>query len=61
MRHVGGLEVQVEKHDVILNNKSQRGLRPTRRNMTYIINFTFTTPEIGALDTWVIDEKLSML
>lgn len=46
---------------MILNNEPGQATRHTCRNTTFIINLTFTNPKIGALETWIIDKKLSML
>lgn len=35
--------------------------RPTQNSRKLIINITFTTPDIGVLDTSFIDEDLSTL
>lgn len=41
----------VDLHDLILNSKPKRSTRPTWRKMIWIIDLTFTTPTIDALDT----------
>lgn len=56
---MAGLEVLIERHDLILNNEPTGAIRLTCRNTTSIINLTFITLEIGALDTWVVDEEFS--
>lgn len=49
-RDAAGIEVLIERHDPILNNELGKAIRPTRRNPTSIIDFTFTTLKIRALD-----------
>lgn len=58
-RDAADLQALIEKHYLILNNELEKATRPTRRNTTSIMDLTFTTQEIGALDTWIIDRELS--
>lgn len=51
----------MEKHDLILNNEPEVLTRPTQNNGTSIIDLTFTTPDIRALDALVIDYDMSTL
>lgn len=48
-------------HDLILNNKPGKTILPTWRKTTLIIKLTFTTAEVDALDTCIINEELSTL
>lgn len=47
------------RHNLILNNELGKAIRLTPQNTTSIINLMLTTPEVGKLDTWIIDEELS--
>lgn len=58
-RDTVGLETLIEEHDLIFNNEPGRATRPMHWNTTSIIELTFHTPGIGALDMWVINEELS--
>lgn len=55
------LKAIIKGHDLILNNASRKATTPTRRNVPFIINLTITSPEIGALYTWIIDDELFTL
>lgn len=61
MRDTVSLEALVGGQGLILNNEPEKTIRPTRRNTASIFDLTFTTLEIGALDTWIIDKELSTL
>lgn len=54
-----GLGALIEEHYLILNNELGKVTKLIQRNMTSIIDFTFTTPDIGVLDAWKIDDKVS--
>lgn len=58
-RDARGLEALIEEHDLIFNSKPGRATKLTQRDITSIIDLTFTTAEIGALDTWVIVRELA--
>lgn len=55
-REAVGVEKFVGAYNIILNNEPEKALPPTRRKMTSIIDLTFTTPDIGAPNMWVIDD-----
>lgn len=46
-------------HDLILNNEPEKATGPTQWNTTLIIDLTFTTLDIGALESWIIDIEFS--
>lgn len=41
----------MDAYNLILNNEPGKATRPTQRKMTSIIDLTYTTTEVGALDT----------
>lgn len=49
----------VEDNDLILNNERGKATWSTRKKTTSIIDLTFTTPDMCAVDTWYIDNELS--
>lgn len=55
------LEILIENYDLICNNESRKAIRPTRGQATFIIDLTFTMPELGPLDSWIIDKRLTVL
>lgn len=50
-REARGLKTLIERHDLFLNNELGKAIRPSRQNRTSIMDLTFTTREIGALDS----------
>lgn len=60
-RDVVWLETLMESHDFICNNKPGKATRPTRGQKISIIDLTLSIPELGALDSWIIDEELATL
>lgn len=58
-RDTAGLKTLIEEYNLICNNKPGRAIRLTRGQITSIIDPTFTTSELSALDCWVIDKKLA--
>lgn len=53
-----GLERLVYAYDMIFYNEPGKATRPTQRKLASIIDLTFTTLNIGALNMWVIDNEL---
>lgn len=49
----------IKRHGLILKNEPGITTRLTWRNTMSIINLTFTTREIGALNTWFINGEIS--
>lgn len=47
----------VDAYDLILNNEPEKPTQPKWRTITSIMDLNFTTPDIGALNIWVIDDK----
>lgn len=60
-RDMTELERLLDTHDLILNNEPGKAKRLTLKKPTSIIYLIFTTPKIGALETLIIDEEISML
>lgn len=58
-RNAAWLETLIEYYDLISTNETGRPTRPTRGQATSIIDLTFSTPELGALDSCVFHEKLA--
>lgn len=56
---MAGIEALTEGYGRILNNEQEEATRPTRRSINSIINLIFTTLDVTALDTWIIDWELS--
>lgn len=51
MKDAAALETLIEKYGLILTNKPKQALKPTWWSRTPIIDHTFTTPDVGKLDT----------
>lgn len=60
-RDTSGFEALMERNDLILNNEPGMTTRLTQRNTTPIIDLTFTTLVITALEVWIINDELSTL
>jgi hypothetical protein len=56
-RGAGPLETVVEDYNLILNNQPGVITRPGRGSRGSIIDLTFTTTEIGPLESWAIEEE----
>lgn len=50
-RDTVGLKALIEAHDLIWNNEPGKATRPTRGQVTSIIDLKFTTSKLGALDS----------
>lgn len=50
-REVAGIEKLMDTYHLILNKEKEMTIRHTQRKTTSILDWTFTTPEISALDT----------
>lgn len=42
-----------------MQQRAGRATRPTNGQVIFIIELPFTTPELGALESWVINEELA--
>lgn len=50
-RNMAGLKALIDGYSLIVNSEPGQATRLTRGSKTSIIDFTFTTLEVGALDT----------
>lgn len=57
---MAGLKALIKKHDLMLNNWPGKATKPTRWTTTSIIKLTWTTQDISAPDSWIIDVELSI-
>jgi len=53
------LEEIIDRYKLILNNEPGVITRPNLKNNRSIIDLTFTTPELGMLESWGIEEENS--
>lgn len=51
----------MDAYNLILNNEPENSTPPPERKITLIIDLTYSTPEIGALDKSVIGDELATL
>lgn len=59
MSDAPGLDTLIEGYDLTLKNEPGQATRLIRRSKNSIIDRTFASLEVGALNTWITKEELS--